>query len=87
MAIMKPLRPRMGKRTTLAIAAAVWLTAVVLSWPNIMYFTTYRQEIADGQYRVVCYMEWPDGATNESVMENWYVHTHANNSRTIATLH
>lgn len=74
MAIMKPLRQRMGKRTTLGIAAAVWLLGIILSCPNIIFSTTYRHVMADGDYRIICYMEWPDGPTNESMMEIVYVY-------------
>lgn len=74
MAIMKPLRQRMGKRTTLAIAGAVWLLGIILSLPNILTYTTYRHEMDNGDYRIICYTEWPDGQTNESMMENVYVY-------------
>ncbi|KAF4525102.1 hypothetical protein B566_EDAN006324 [Ephemera danica] len=66
---MKPLRPRMGRRTTLAIAAFIWLLGSVLSLPMLVFFTTYEINLADGSTRVICYSEWPDGATNLSFLE------------------
>ncbi|CRK94894.1 CLUMA_CG008386, isoform A [Clunio marinus] len=52
MAIMNPLKPRMGKRATLCIAVSIWL--------------------GNDNVRVVCYAEWPDGATNHSLQEYVY---------------
>lgn len=63
----------MGKRTTLTIAAFAWLMGSLLSLPNLLYFTTYWQTMRDSGYRIVCYMEWPDGATSTSMLENVYV--------------
>lgn len=69
MAIMNPLRPRMGRRTTLCIALGTWLVGSLLSCPSLLYFTTYTQEYSIGESRVICYAEWPDGPTNESQQE------------------
>ncbi|XP_055586420.1 tachykinin-like peptides receptor 99D isoform X2 [Uranotaenia lowii] len=66
-AIMSPLRPRMGKRTTLCIAAAIWVVGIIISSPMLLFFTTY-----DLEDRVVCYAEWPDGPTNHSLQEYVY---------------
>ncbi|XP_075216071.1 tachykinin-like peptides receptor 99D isoform X2 [Lycorma delicatula] len=72
MAIMHPLRPRMGRRTTLCIAAVIWVVGTVLSLPMLIFFTTIVQEFPNGDSRVICYSEWPDGATNESYQEYLY---------------
>ncbi|GAB0100461.1 G protein-coupled receptor, rhodopsin-like [Sergentomyia squamirostris] len=72
MAIMDPLRPRMGKRTTLCIAAIIWIVGVILSCPMLVFFTTYDQHMQEGEVRVVCYSEWPDGPTNHSFQEHVY---------------
>uniref|UniRef100_A0A1B0DD56 G-protein coupled receptors family 1 profile domain-containing protein n=1 Tax=Phlebotomus papatasi TaxID=29031 RepID=A0A1B0DD56_PHLPP len=72
MAIMNPLRPRMGKRTTLGIAAIIWLVGVILSCPMLVFFTTFDQILPEGGVRVVCYSEWPDGPTNHSFQEHVY---------------
>ncbi|XP_059616176.1 tachykinin-like peptides receptor 99D [Phlebotomus argentipes] len=72
MAIMNPLRPRMGKRTTLCIAAIIWIVGVILSCPMLVFFTTYDQHLQEGEVRVVCYSEWPDGPTNHSFQEHVY---------------
>lgn len=69
MAIMSPLRPRMGKRTTLCIAGAIWILGIILSSPNLFFFTTYNQKLTNGEIRIVCYLEWPDGPTNHSLQE------------------
>ncbi|CAB3375735.1 Hypothetical predicted protein [Cloeon dipterum] len=72
MAIVNPLRPRMGKRTTLCITVLIWLVGTVLSLPFLIVFTTFEISLTDGSTRIVCYAEWPDGDTNNSVLEYWY---------------
>lgn len=69
MAIMSPLRPRMGKRTTLCIAGGIWIIGIILSLPNLLFFTTYMHALSNGEVRVICYPEWPDGPTNHSLIE------------------
>lgn len=69
MAIINPLQPRMGRRTTLCIAVGTWFLGSVLSCPTLLYFTTYTQEFSMGESRVVCYAEWPDGPTTLSTQE------------------
>jgi len=69
MAIMNPLRPRMGRRTTLCIALGIWVVGTALSMPNLLFFTTFAHEFSDGGTRVVCYAEWPDGPSIESYQE------------------
>ncbi|XP_021956485.1 tachykinin-like peptides receptor 99D [Folsomia candida] len=68
-AIMNPLRPRMGKRVTLGIAAAIWVVGSIIGAPNIFFFTTY-EDTSMGV--VLCYAEWPDGPQTESYQESWY---------------
>lgn len=69
MAIMKPLKPRMGRRATIAIAVIIWVISIVLSSPNLLYFTTWEFELNEDESRIICYSEWPDGPTNNSVLE------------------
>ncbi|XP_068631120.1 tachykinin-like peptides receptor 99D [Battus philenor] len=71
-AIMSPLRPRLGKRATLGIAAAIWAGSSIISSPNIAYFTTDVDELPDGSTRRICFSEWPDGMTTRSQMEYIY---------------
>lgn len=67
MAIMNPLRPRMGKRLTLGIAAGIWIGGVILSMPALILYQTFQQENSS---IVVCYSEWPDGPQHESQQEH-----------------
>lgn len=69
MAIMNPLRPRMGKRLTLGIAAGIWIGGTILSMPMLIFFQTYEQVHKDGESYVICYSEWPDGPQTESYQE------------------
>jgi len=66
MAIMYPLRPRMGKKTTISIAVVIWIASSAISVPNLVFYT---MEVQDG--RRVCYPIWPDGDSAESVQEYW----------------
>lgn len=69
MAILYPLKPRMGKRATLCIAGAIWVVGVFFSIPNYVFYTTYVLDFPNGDQRIICYGEWPDGPTNESQAE------------------
>ncbi|CAG4975826.1 unnamed protein product [Parnassius apollo] len=71
-AIISPLRPRLGKRATLGIAAAIWAGSSIISSPNIAYFTTDVDILPDGTTRRVCFPEWPDGITTRSRLEYVY---------------
>ncbi|CAH1959170.1 unnamed protein product [Acanthoscelides obtectus] len=67
MAIIKPLQPRMGRKLTLLVALGTWLIGVLMGIPYLLYFTTYT--IEEENNRILCYMEWPDGISNESYQE------------------
>ncbi|KAF5295075.1 hypothetical protein FQA39_LY13226 [Lamprigera yunnana] len=69
MAIMTPLRPRMGRTVTLCLAMCTWLLGVAISSPSLFYYTTYIEQYSEEQQRIICYAAWPDGDTNESLQE------------------
>ncbi|XP_050101057.1 tachykinin-like peptides receptor 99D isoform X1 [Anopheles aquasalis] len=66
-AIMNPLKPRMGRKATLCIAAGIWIVGTIISSPMLLFFTTYN--LND---HILCYAEWPDGASNHSAQEYAY---------------
>lgn len=66
MAIMYPLRPRMGKVTTICIALSIWLASLLIATPHVLYSTT---EVYNETGRTACYLAWPDGPTFESYQE------------------
>lgn len=66
---MNPLRPRMGKRLTLGIAASIWVGGCFLSAPMMIFFTTFERELSQNRSIVLCYAEWPDGPQTESYQE------------------
>nr|QPB70566.1 putative tachykinin-related peptide receptor III [Homarus americanus] len=72
-AIMHPLRPRMGRKATILIVVWIWVSSTCLSMPNMLFFTTAPLPLKDGDTRVVCYAQWPDGDQGYSQSE--YVHT------------
>ena len=69
MAIMYPLRPRMGKVTTICIALNIWVGGCLLSLPMLLYSTTAEIVYSDHSTRIICYANWPDGPTMESYQE------------------
>nr|XP_050860932.1 tachykinin-like peptides receptor 99D isoform X2 [Vespula vulgaris] len=60
MAIVNPLRPRMGRRATLCVAVVIWIVGAILSFPMLLFYTTYTQNFVNGEVRVICYSVWPD---------------------------
>ncbi|RZB84953.1 7tm 1 domain containing protein, partial [Asbolus verrucosus] len=72
MAIMTPLRPRMGRTVTVLLAVTTWLLGILIGSPSLIFFRTYTMPYKDGEERVICYPEWPDGPTNESMIEYVY---------------
>ncbi|XP_050343718.1 tachykinin-like peptides receptor 99D isoform X1 [Nymphalis io] len=71
-AIMSPLKPRLGKRATLGIAAAIWIGSSIISSPNVVYFTTDVDILPDGNTRRVCFPEWPDSTSEKPLFEYIY---------------
>ncbi|XP_015590424.1 tachykinin-like peptides receptor 99D [Cephus cinctus] len=74
MAIMNPLKPRMGRRATLCIAIAIWIVGAILSLPMLLFYKTYTQNFVNGEVRVICYSDWPnisdDGLSYEEYLYN-----------------
>ena len=57
---MNPLKPRLGRKTTLCIAITIWIVGVILSLPMLLFFTTYTHNFKTGEVRVICYSDWPN---------------------------
>ncbi|XP_054716391.1 tachykinin-like peptides receptor 99D [Uloborus diversus] len=72
MAIIHPLQPRMSRGMTLNICACIWLFGSILSLPNLLYSSTMVEVYLNGENRMVCFMVWPDGPSNESNQEYIY---------------
>ncbi|XP_015910851.1 tachykinin-like peptides receptor 99D [Parasteatoda tepidariorum] len=72
MAIMHPLKPRMSRSTTLNICLWIWVFSVLLSLPNLLYSMTIVEEFTNGEFRIICFMFWPDGPSTESDQEYVY---------------
>ncbi|KAG5878212.1 hypothetical protein JTB14_009777 [Gonioctena quinquepunctata] len=62
-ALLTPLRPRMGKKITLVLALATWILGAAVGMPDILYF---QSTPLNGTDRIMCYMKWPDGEENQS---------------------
>ncbi|CAG9768769.1 unnamed protein product [Ceutorhynchus assimilis] len=72
MAIMTPLKPRMGRMVTLVLALLTWILGIIIGMPSLLYYKTYRDTYSNGEERVICYPEWPDGISNESLYEYYF---------------
>ncbi|XP_076360621.1 tachykinin-like peptides receptor 99D [Tachypleus tridentatus] len=72
MAIMHPLRPRMSRKITLIITVCIWVAGSFLSLPNLVYSTTITETFRNGDHRIICFMVWPDGYSNDSYTEYIY---------------
>ncbi|XP_020300124.1 tachykinin-like peptides receptor 99D isoform X2 [Pseudomyrmex gracilis] len=59
MAIVNPLKPRMGKKATLCVAIVIWIVSAILSLPMLIFYTTYTHIFVNGEVRVICYSDWP----------------------------
>lgn len=66
---MYPLRPRMRLRKALTIVSIIWICGMIAAAPNLVTYTILIQDFANGDQRVVCYSEWPDGETTQSELE------------------
>ncbi|XP_066256638.1 uncharacterized protein [Euwallacea similis] len=73
MAIMTPLKPRMGRIVTLALVVITWVLGIIIGLPSLLYYKTYRDTYSNGEERVICYPEWPDTRnSNESLYEYYF---------------
>nr|BAB87199.1 urechistachykinin receptor [Urechis unicinctus]BAC54121.1 Uru-TK receptor [Urechis unicinctus] len=63
-AIVHPLKPRMGSRSVLGVIAVIWVFSILVAFPNILYAVTETFSYTDGSSRTVCYLLWPDGHNN-----------------------
>ncbi|XP_030767663.1 tachykinin-like peptides receptor 99D [Sitophilus oryzae] len=72
MAIMTPLKPRMGRMVTLILALLTWILGIIIGMPSLLFYKTYRTTYSNGEDRIVCYPEWPDGYSSESVYEYYF---------------
>ncbi|XP_014211867.1 tachykinin-like peptides receptor 99D [Copidosoma floridanum] len=73
-AIVNPLKPRMGKRMTLCVVIAIWVVSALISLPMLFFYETATQNFTNGEIRIVCYQAWPDQNPEDghSVEEYWY---------------
>lgn len=58
MAIIHPLKPRMGAGLVLTVIAVIWVVSVVIAFPNLLYAEIHT---FNGTDVTVCYLKWPDG--------------------------
>ena len=64
-AIIRPLKPRMGRPMTILVAVLIWVVGMVIALPQLLYFTTEKYDID----KIMCIAVWPDGRMNESTAE------------------
>ena len=56
-AIIRPLRPRMGRPMTILMAILIWVVGMIIAIPQLLYFTT--QYFPDSG-TIMCITHWPD---------------------------
>ena len=65
-AIIRPLKPRMGRPMTILMAVLIWVVAMVIAVPQLLYFYT-TGTLKTGT--VMCVSMWPDGPSDFWTME------------------
>jgi len=78
--IIHPLRPRILAGIVLAVIFVIWLVSAAISLPSLIYADTMSITYCDGEPRVVCFLDWPDG--NYGTIDFWYLHLNRCGSRT-----
>jgi len=65
-AVMRPLEPRMKKRSAWKAIIAIWVGSAILAAPNLLYTKTIWNSTVSRH----CMVIWPDGKTpDESVYD------------------
>nr|QRN45494.1 tachykinin-Like peptides receptor isoform X2 [Carausius morosus] len=72
MAIVRPLQHSLSRKKARIAVVVVWVSSTSLAVPSLLYSTTKTRRYAGEQTRTVCYMEWPDGAFPNSLIEYIY---------------
>ena len=57
-AIIRPLKPRMGRPMTILMAVLIWVVAMAIAVPQLLYFTTEYNVQMDS---ITCIAYWPEG--------------------------
>ncbi|XP_051171327.1 tachykinin-like peptides receptor 86C isoform X2 [Leptopilina boulardi] len=69
MAIMRPLKHHMSRKRTILALFSIWFASAMLAIPCLLYSTTNSRRYNNGNTRIVCYMQWPDGSYPNSKTE------------------
>lgn len=72
MAIMRPLKHHMSRKRTILALFSIWFASAMLAIPCLLYSTTNSRRYNNGNTRIVCYMQWPDGSYPNSKTEYIY---------------
>lgn len=64
---MHPLRPRLGRKTTICIVIGIWVASTIVAVPPFLFYTTGLSPF-DGK-SLLCYGQWPDGEASDSTYE------------------
>lgn len=59
MAIIHPLKPRMGAGLVLTTIVAIWTVSILIAFPNLLYAEIFTWN-NNTESRTVCYLQWPD---------------------------
>eukprot|EP00914_Ancora_sagittata_P000290 GHVO01000807.1.p1 GENE.GHVO01000807.1~~GHVO01000807.1.p1 ORF type:complete len:387 (+),score=24.43 GHVO01000807.1:235-1395(+) len=66
MAIIHPLKPRMGAGTILGLIVIIWITSIAVALPTLIVAETFTITYLVSGDRTICLLNWPDGPGNSS---------------------
>ncbi|XP_074640313.1 tachykinin-like peptides receptor 99D [Tubulanus polymorphus] len=63
-AIVHVLKPRMRGITAWSVIVGIWVFAIAVALPRMIYAKTIKHVYCDGSSRTICFVFWPDGPFN-----------------------
>lgn len=71
-AIVYPLSPRMSRKKAVMVVFFIWIAASLLAAPTLFFSDISTYLYPDGNLRMLCNLQWPDGQPGVSYSDNVY---------------
>ncbi|XP_054159891.1 tachykinin-like peptides receptor 86C [Oppia nitens] len=71
-AIVYPLKPHITKRNAVTQILIVWLLAILVAMPCLVFGNTLTITYDNNKSRTICLLEWPDGLSGQSKLDFIY---------------
>lgn len=55
--------------TALNTTIGIWFSSSLLSLPNFIFSVTSKEQLPNGEVRIVCMIKWPDGGAPDSIFD------------------